>query len=171
LYPYPRKSTLGANYMQTFLPYIDFTRSLKCLDMKRLGKQRVEAKQILDILTGKAKSKAWANHPAVLMWNGHEAWLADYYNRSIDEWISRGYKNTMPKIEVTNACEYVPEKSRFVYFKMIENCVWSEQPHFITAEFCKSHQSNLIRKKPEYYRPIFGNDIPDNLEYIWPVRK
>ena len=36
--------------MQTFLPYEDFTKTAQCLDYKRLGKQRVEAYQILRIL-------------------------------------------------------------------------------------------------------------------------
>ncbi len=35
--------------MQTFLPYQDFTETAKCLDYRRLGKQRVEAKRILKI--------------------------------------------------------------------------------------------------------------------------
>ena len=33
--------------MQTFLPYPDMIKSAKALDYKRLGKQRVEAKQII----------------------------------------------------------------------------------------------------------------------------
>ena len=36
--------------MQTFLPYPDIEKSLNSLDSKRLGKQRVEAYQILNIL-------------------------------------------------------------------------------------------------------------------------
>jgi hypothetical protein len=57
--------------MQTFLPYKDFKKSAKVLDNKRLGKQRVEAFQILNILLGRTKTKGWRNHPAVLMWKGH----------------------------------------------------------------------------------------------------
>ena len=58
--------------MQTFLPYTDFIKSAKCLDYKRLGKQRVEAKQILNILLGETTKAGWTNHPAVLMWSGYE---------------------------------------------------------------------------------------------------
>jgi len=36
--------------MQTFLPYASFAKSAACLDNRRLGKQRVEAMQILKIL-------------------------------------------------------------------------------------------------------------------------
>ena len=32
-----------------------------------------------------------------------------------------------------------------------------------------SHRSALVRKDPEHYRPLFG-DVPDDLEYVWPVR-
>jgi hypothetical protein len=48
--------------MQTFLPVANFKESAKILDYRRLGKQRVEARQILNALQG--KSKGWANHPA-----------------------------------------------------------------------------------------------------------
>jgi Pyrimidine dimer DNA glycosylase len=33
--------------MQTFTPYSDFEESLRALDLKRLGKQRVEVIQIV----------------------------------------------------------------------------------------------------------------------------
>ena len=58
--------------MQTFLPYADFVKTAKCLDYRRLGKQRVEAFQILNILEGKTTKAGWKHHPAVLMWEGYE---------------------------------------------------------------------------------------------------
>ena len=39
--------------MQTFLPYSDFRDSFSVLDNKRLGKQRVEAYQIISAITGR----------------------------------------------------------------------------------------------------------------------
>ena len=39
--------------MQTFLPYPDFQLSAECLDYKRLGKQRLEAFQLLVALEDK----------------------------------------------------------------------------------------------------------------------
>ncbi len=41
--------------MQTFLPYSDFRKSLESLDNKRLGKQRVEAYQIISAITGRLR--------------------------------------------------------------------------------------------------------------------
>ncbi len=52
--------------MQTFLPYPDFKRSAKVLDYRRLGKQRVEALQILKAL--QVENYGWRNHPIVKMW-------------------------------------------------------------------------------------------------------
>jgi len=62
--------------MQTFLPYSSFIESVRCLDRQRLGKQRVEALQILNALNG--KSKGWTNHPATKMWCGYEEALCLY---------------------------------------------------------------------------------------------
>ena len=45
--------------MQTFLPYKSFNKSFKVLDYRRLGKQRVEAMQILNVLLGRRKTKGW----------------------------------------------------------------------------------------------------------------
>lgn len=62
--------------MQTFLPYPDFEQSAKCLDMRRLGKQRVEVLQLLTAMTTGPEKKVklgnseivrvtpWYNHPA-----------------------------------------------------------------------------------------------------------
>ena len=57
--------------VNTFLPFANFKKCAKVLDNKRLGKQRVEAKQIISILTDATKTKGWRSHPAVLMWKGH----------------------------------------------------------------------------------------------------
>lgn len=136
--------------MQTFLPYPDFERSVACLDTKRLGKQRVEASQLISVLldrpTKSGKSyKGWKNHPAALMWRGYENALKYYYNCCVKEWVRRGYKNTM-RLEVVD-------------FPI-------EYPNWLgDVDFHKSHQSNLLRKS-DYYQYFFN--VPSDLPYIWP---
>ena len=66
--------------MQTFLPYKGFRQSAQALDYKRLGKQRVEALQIHNIVSGKRTTGGWVNHPAVKMWQGYANALAVYHN-------------------------------------------------------------------------------------------
>ena len=61
--------------MQTFLPYDDFVLSLDCLDYRRLGKQRVEAMQLLNAM--KREKGGWINHPATKMWRGYEVVSGD----------------------------------------------------------------------------------------------
>jgi len=75
--------------MQTFLPYSDFRKSLESLDNKRLGKQRVEAYQIISAITGRLRKdgkpyKGWLNHPCSVMWRDYVNALKQYYNDSID---------------------------------------------------------------------------------------
>lgn len=133
--------------MQTFLPFPDFKLSARALDMRRLGKQRVEAEQIWTTLV--SGRKAWANHPAVKMWRGYELALAAYRDTCIHEWIRRGYKNTM-------------------VFALVHPPLYVPPPWLGDEGFHRSHQSNLIRKLPEHYKPLFP-DVPDNLPYVWPV--
>src|SRR4051812_49729457 len=79
--------------MQTFLPYPDFAESAAALDSKRLGKQRVEALQVLRALTRPAYG--WKRHPAVRMWAGCAEGVGAYGVAVCLEWISRGGADTV----------------------------------------------------------------------------
>ena len=135
--------------MQTFLPYPDFERSARCLDDKRLGKQRVEAYQILNILLGRSKGKGWVNHPAVRMWRGYENALKEYYNSVVTEWVRRGYRNRMK-------------------FERIKGKV--VLPDWLGGGIHASHRSNLLRKDPEHYGKCGWEEEP-GLPYVWPAEK
>ena len=78
--------------MQTFLPYPDFERSARSLDLRRLGKQRVEALQVVRALT--RPGYGWQHHPAVLMWRGHEEALGRYGLTCCDVWAEEGRPDT-----------------------------------------------------------------------------
>lgn len=62
-------------------------KSAKCLDDKRLGKQRVEAWQIL--------KGDFQNHPASKMWRGCQAALITYIDAITSEWVSRGFDDNV----------------------------------------------------------------------------
>lgn len=134
--------------MQTFLPYPDFVVSARCLDYRRLGKQRLEAKQLINIIESGRTTGGWANHPACRMWRGYLDALCAYYNACIDEWVRRGYNNTMPREEVVLGYEYPP---------------W-----FGDEAFHASHRSNLLRKNTVYYGQFHWPE-KDDLPYVWPV--
>ena len=143
--------------MQTFLPYESYMLSAVVLDYRRLGKQRVEAKQILMALQG--ESKGWVNHPAVKMWQGYEPSLAFYAIAICEEWVRRGYKD--------NLLPYFRDS----YEKLREAGIDNINPHWLgNHEFHQSHKSNLIRKDPAFYIPKFGY-IDHDLPYIWNLGK
>lgn len=131
--------------MQTFLPLPDFQASLESLDYRRLGKQRVEAMQIVNVLSG-LSTRGWVNHPAVKMWRRNVPALMLYHDLAIKEWIKRGYKNTMKLYEVPREAVVLPE--------------W-----FGDMDFHVSHQANLYHKSPADY-PQWEMDF---IEYKWPV--
>lgn len=64
--------------MQTFLASTNTLKAARALDNKRLNKQILECYQILNVLSGRSKTGAWRNHPAVLMWKGYEHGLWEY---------------------------------------------------------------------------------------------
>jgi len=135
--------------MQTFLPYPDYRECARVLDYRRLGKQRVEAWQILQAM--KRETGGWVNHPAVNMWRGYEDSLNQYGREMCLEWRERGYTDNMLE--------------RFV-------CVGDPEPPMWLGDtrLHISHQSNLIRKDPLYYQPLFP-DVPDNLAYFWVTKE
>ena len=141
--------------MQTFLPFVSFGESARVLDNKRLGKQRVEALQILKALRG--ETKGWRHHPATLMWSGHEDWLAMYHDEMVREWIGRGFRNTMPILYPKHVSTGSPPPP----WLMTEESV---------LKITRSHRSNLLRKDAVFYGK-YGWNVPNDLPYHWPVTK
>jgi hypothetical protein len=137
--------------MQTFLPYPDFKESFRALDNKRLGKQRVEAFQIINAILGRPRKdgkpyKGWLNHPCSVMWKDYVPALQMYYNECVDVWKERGFKNTMQYEEYVGEIVLPP----WIGFE----------------KFNMSHRANLLRKDSEYYSKHKWTEDPE-LPYLW----
>lgn len=139
--------------MQTFLPYPSFEDSAAVLDLKRLGKQRVENLQIMKSLLMR---RGWVNHPATKMWRSYEYALLLYQDAIVAEWQKHGYADTCMS------------QTLALFFKYREEGD-ADAPWWLGNEDLHiSHQSNLIRKNPDHYGPLFPG-VPDDLPYLWPV--
>lgn len=137
--------------MQTFLPYPDFKESFRALDSKRLGKQRVEAFQILNAIMGRPRKdgrpyKGWLNHPCSVMWKDYVPALQMYYNECVEVWVERGFKNTM-------------QYEEYVGDIVLPDWIGFEQFH-------SSHRANLLRKDLTYYSEHNWTENPDD-PYLW----
>lgn len=135
--------------MQTFLPYKDFVKTAKCLDYRRLGKQRVEAYQIINCLENKS-SIGWKNHPAVKMWLGYTDALKLYHDCMVIEWVKRGYNNSMKLYEIKNV----------ILPKWIED-----------NRLHSSHRAKLLGKDYNYYSKFGWSEDPQEsyVSYFWPI--
>jgi hypothetical protein len=198
--------------VNTFLVDSDFKVSASQLDSRRLGKQRVEAYQILNILenlrilSGQSgircgedfnafvnEIKKWyrnkpfvyildedgliehydkdhivlesnqrvikmgfSTHPIVEMWFGYEDALKEYIDAHIQEWIKRGYKNTM-KVYNVKAKRY-PQ--------------WIHWEHFHD-----NHRGALIAKEIDRNEKVWYQEKDDFVksskfvDYIWVKNK
>ena len=206
--------------VNTFITSKSYSKSASYLDRARLGKQRVEAYQILLLLqdlraisryfkisapaqinedeinqeiqghfergvwiknirllyfrylkkgnspllrrlnNGKERkiTLGFSSHPILKMWVGYEESLKRYINIHIDEWVARGYKNTMKKYTIDPQKEILPWWIRFPWVKY-------------------SHKSSLLRKEKyrnekEHYvkNPKFTSKTPENWKkcgYLW----
>lgn len=205
---------LEVNMVNTFLVDSDYRKSAQQLDYRRLGKQRVEAYQILNLIqnirllstqsgiqltseNGKNFQKfvqdvkkwytklghlfiitsdeklvecyqdkkeakvgkderlikmGFCNHPAVEMWYGYEDALKEYINAHIEEWIARGYKNTMKTYAV----------------KAKEHPEWTEW-----SEIHENHKGALLKKELDRAEKPWYQNMQNFLsakpfdDYIW----
>lgn len=113
--------------MQIFIPYkipIDVAR---CLDKRRLNKQIIETRQIINAISG--ISKAWFNHPVVKMYKDHIDFLKDYEN-CLFSFISGSEETAM----------------------MFSDNAMRNIPDFITEDLCNQHKRRLYTKDNIHYK-------------------
>jgi hypothetical protein len=141
--------------MQTFLPYSDFWRTARCLDNRRLGKQRIEALQIIRALSD--SSYGWQNHPAVRQWIGYRGTLASYGETCAREWLDRGYADSL--------------------LDQLQRLRWQYQdtehgrPWWLDHElYHASHRAALLFKDPAHYSQFGWTETPQ-LRYFWPSKE
>ncbi|MET0927922.1 MAG: MSMEG_6728 family protein [Aeromicrobium sp.] len=148
--------------MQTFLPYADFARSAQVLDRARLGKQRVEAIQVVRAVT--IPTYGWRNHPAAIMWRGHLEALGAYSFAITAEWTARGLADTCAATIATDLAaagvSSVRSQAELDRSGLLPRWLGDDAFHL-------SHRSSLLRKDPEHYGPLFP-DTPHDLPYVWP---
>jgi hypothetical protein len=160
--------------IQTFLPFPDFAETAQVLDRQRLNKQALEAWQImmtnlkLDPEGNPREPKGWYNHPASLMWRGHDMALLEYIRAMVSEWILRGYKSTiLDKAEATMA---VAIDRGLVVYPHADMPRWYKVPRTLNA-ITKSHRLALLSKNYEWYsRWGWKEDTgtpPESYDYVW----
>jgi hypothetical protein len=138
--------------MMTFILVADLIRNAQLLDNARLGKQRIEARQILDAIQS---GTGWKHHPATRAWASFVPALKYYTNCIIAEWERRGFANTQ------------------AYFELPKFILW---PWWLSWDrLHQSHRAMLLRKQPQYYTAIFQEQLAVDPEYmlygyIWPSK-
>jgi hypothetical protein len=137
--------------MQTFLPDPSFTASARILDKRRVWKQTVEAKQLIDALENGSR---WSNHPACLMWKGFEEALKCYFNEFLKEVIEFR--------EINTKYEYLEiNRDKFKLPWWLGN-----------EEFHRKHRIALLTKNPVFYLQYHWKESADkDYKYFWPVVK
>src|SRR5690606_11874517 len=134
------------------------------LDRRRLGKQRVEALQVLRGLT--VPGYGWRRHPAVRMWTGYEEALVRYGLEICRVWRDRGHQDSCAAklvAELAAVRPGEPGREQPELAEAGELPPWPGKPgrH-------RSHRSALVRQDPQVYADVFPGE-PDDLPYLWPA--
>jgi len=140
--------------MNTMLPFVSFEKTASCLDFRRLGLQRSEAYQILNVITGRDTDPRKLKDPAVLMWMGYPRALLEYGFTVAFEWRSRGYQ------------DFMAERFNSEFTLMI--CEKVVRPHWLgDQKLHASHRAALLAKDPAHYSQFRWKEVP-GIDYYWP---
>lgn len=150
--------------MQTFLPFASFHASAAVLDARRLGKQRVEAVQVLRGLI--IPDYGWRRHPAVRMWAGYEEALVRYGLDVCAVWTAEERSDTCATTLVRDFQAWLPHTRTRTQEQLSAD--GDLPPWLNTPGFHRSHQSALVRKDPDFYGRHFP-DVPNDIPYVWPT--
>ena len=153
--------------VNTFIPFKDFKKCAEVLDDKRLYKQIVECKQILNAIDANNKNEKYGyqNHPIVKMWQLYPNALRYYQWCMFKEWAKRRWKFDIYEYDYSecNGNEeygYDIEELSLFYFELPK---WLNN-----EELLISHRLNLLYKFPEHYSQYFKESVPpDKPDYIW----
>lgn len=127
--------------MQTFLPYPSYSVSATTLDPIRHNKQITEGFQIFSTLLSPTPLKrAWSNHPAVLMWKGHEGALFHYVQEMAIEWAEKKDKLHQSYVLLRDAFDNALLQHK------LQDSTFDPPPWLGYAPFHAAHRSKLLFK-------------------------
>ncbi len=155
--------------MQVFRPYINHEKSAKFLDNLRLGKQRVETKQVILAILRKLNvlkddKTGWLNHPIVLMYfNNGRPYLDDlirYFYSVIDEWERRGFVNKIslddvePLISDVDYDAGTPPVTEVMAREYRRVLLLKDPPCYYINKLSTDELLELLNTEPVYFKGI-----------------
>ena len=129
------------------------------LDKRRLNKQVIECRQILSAIEG--RSRAWANHPCVLMYREHTSWLYEYL-RCLE--LAR-HEYMAANICIINADKVRPPFHTDAYFDQMKRRLYTKDNEFYKQwEHLGESDVNWYFVDGEWRRYRNGRRIPSQQE-------
>jgi hypothetical protein len=141
--------------VQTFITSSSATFGVENLDNKRLNKQLLECRQIMNILltlrNDPETKPGWRNHPAVRMWAGNEYGLLHYVVQVAHELNKRGIKYETNYDAIVYDSRLMNLLATLPYPSELTGRVgWLADPVALD-KIITTHRASLYHKDPEYY--------------------
>lgn len=149
--------------VQTWLPYKSYVHSAEALANLQINDAASVTYRLLETIHETYESPripAW--QPIYKMWLGFEPQLAEYGICLAEEAAKRG--------EALKRESGLVDRFRWHLELSVSGDADIKPPPWLgDPGLHYSHQSNLIKKDPGHYRPLFGDAVPDDLPIVWPV--
>eukprot|EP01080_Neovahlkampfia_damariscottae_P001350 gene1350-11432_t len=161
-----------------------FQKTAQALDSKRLGKQRVEAMQILNILLKRARidGKMYTEEETkqLLKENTSKNWPFEIPREKVQKKIIKPswsnhpvttlWKDHVEALKLYYNCiveEWIERKyNNNLELEFIDETTLDIPPFLNNEEFMIVQRRNMIRKNQEFYSKIFG-DLEEKDGYMW----
>lgn len=146
----------------TWLPLPSFKETALLLSDEDLKMQRYHALAVLEALHQIENSKlpnslhAADCRNAALMWSRYETQLAEYGLEICEEYGIRTRRQD----------DLYEEIAKHLEWSVGEDTPMGKPEWFGDPRIHESHQAALVRKDPEFYRPIFP-DVETDLSLVW----
>ncbi len=141
--------------MQTWHPFPDYGTTAAVLHLDQL---RIQRSDTLKIMTALMIGRGETGHPATRIWRRYEWSLLEYQYSICLEWLRRDQHDR----------HNILVQTEDMYYSNIEWVEPGVSPAWLMdGRLHMSHQSNLIRLRPDHYRSYF-DPITDNFEMYWP---
>jgi hypothetical protein len=100
------------------------------------------------------------------MWKGYEEALGRYGVTMCAVWVEKGFADTC-EATIRSDLRQAGVTSLRTYDDLAAAAALPEW--LFDPALLRSHQSALVRKDPDHYRPLFPG-VPDDIAYVWPMR-
>lgn len=152
--------------MQTLAPYAELQDIADVLKNEDLILQMKDGLHLLSIMHADQED-AWADHPVLRMWKGHEIFLAYYTLAMIEEGLHNRATLRQSSSFIGELTEWKASAEQHLAWASSGDATMKAPSWWGVIGYMREHRAVLLRRDPVWYRKHFATEKMDRFE-TWP---